>query len=161
MNKLSPKSVAQNFEAEMDALLSYHSRATAAFVGSATAAADISLMNEQLFLFAAISFESALSDLYFAYVNKDSSAFVAAKEQKIKKHVEEAFGPWYSAKVSIPHSQHISAGELYPLLDPRGFNVTFQNTRRMVAQARKNLLPEYAAKYTHRSHPLNESWLIA
>lgn len=147
MNKLNTASVAEAFQNEIDQLLAYYGRATSAFRGSPAESSDISLLNEQVFLSAAVSFESALSDLYFAYVNKDSSLFVAAKEQKIKESLTESFGSWYASKISIPHLRHISAGELYPLLDPRGYNITFQNARKMVAQARKNLLPAHADKY--------------
>lgn len=147
MNKLKPTSVADAFVHEIDVLLAYHARATNAFRGSATESGDISLLNEQVFLFAAISFEAALSDLYFAYVNKDSTLFISAKEQQIRDSVAENFGAWYASRISIPRSKHIKADELYPLLDPRGYNITFQNTRRMIAQARKNLLPEHSAKY--------------
>lgn len=148
MNKLNPINVADAFQNEIDLLLAYYDRATRALGGSATESSDISLLNEQVFLSASISFEGALSDLFFAYVNKDSSCFVAAKEQKIKASLAENFGAWYASKISIPHLKHIKAEDLYPLLDPRGYNITFQNTRNMIAQARKNLIPAYAAKYT-------------
>lgn len=147
MNKLNPANVADAFEQEVDILLAYYDRATIALRGTTTESADISLLNEQVFLTAAISFEGTISDLFFAYVNKDSSQFLATKEQKIKENVAETFGNWYAAKISVPHSKHLKADELYPLLDPRGYNITFQNTRNMVAQARKNLPPVYADKY--------------
>lgn len=147
MNKLNPASIASSFENEMNQLLAYYDRATNALRGSPTESGDISILNEQVFLSAAVSFESTLSNLYFAYINKDSSLFIAAKEQKIKGSLTETFGPWYASKISIPHSKHIKADELYPLLDPRGYNITFQNARNMVAQAKKNLLPMYASKY--------------
>lgn len=147
MNKLNPTKIATTFEAEIDELLAYYLRARTAFGSAPTAKADVSLLSEQVFLFAAISFEGALSDIYFAYVNKDSSLFLANKEQKIKSAISEAFGPWYSSKVTIPYVKHLSADDLYPLLDPRGYNITFHNMRNMVAQAKKNLLPAFGAKY--------------
>jgi hypothetical protein len=147
MNKLNPASIAEAFQNEIDQLLAYYDRATNALRGSPTEGGDISMLNEQVFLSAAVLFESTLSDLYFAYVNKDSSLFIAAKEQKIKDSLTETFGTWYASKISIPHLKHIKADELYTLLDPRGYNITFQNARNMVAQAKKNLLPAYANKY--------------
>lgn len=147
MNKLSPANIASAFELEVEELLAYCSRASTAFRSTNTAKSDISLLNEQVFLFAAISFEGALSDIYFAYINKDSSRFLAKKEQKIKDAVATEFGPWYSAKVSIPHQKHMAADDLYPLLDPRGYNITFSNMRNMVVQARRNLSPNFSAKY--------------
>lgn len=147
MNKLNSISIAAAFEAEVDILLAYYARARTAFSSAATAKSDISLLNEQVFLFAVISFEGALSDIYFAYVNKDSSQFLAKKEQKIKEAVASEFGQWYSSKVSIPHVKHMPAGDLYPLLDPRGYNITFANMRGMVTQAKRNLAPAFAVKY--------------
>lgn len=147
MNKLNPAKIASSFASEVDGLLAYYGRACAAFGSAATAKNDISLLNEQVFLFAAISFEGALSDIYFAYVNKDSSWFLAKREQKIKDAVAGEFGSWYSAKVSIPHVKHMPADDLYALLDPRGYNITFSSMRNMVAQAQRNLQPAFAAKY--------------
>ncbi|WP_323915096.1 hypothetical protein [Aeromonas caviae] len=147
MNKLNPKSIAENFENEVNKLLEYHKRAKTAFKSTQTAKNDISLLNEQVFLFAAVSFETALSDLYFAYMNKDSSYFMAATEQRIKTTLTNSFGEWYSSRISIPHTKHIKADELYPLLDPRGYNITFQNFRKMISQSMKNLSPAFSHKY--------------
>lgn len=147
MNKLNPENIANTFEKEINQILAYYDRATSALRGLPTESNDISLLNEQVFLSAAVSFEGALSDLYFAYINKDSSCFLAVKEQKIKDSLTENFGSWYASKISIPHLKHIKADELYSLLDPRGYNITFNNTRNMVAQARRNLLPEFGKKY--------------
>ena len=148
MNKLNPQTVAIEFEAEINKILSYLSRTSTLLKNTTTEAADLSLLNEHVFLTAAISFESVISDLYFSYINKDSTLFIANKEQAIKKSIEESHGSWYANKISIPHLKHISAGDLYPLLDPRGFNITFKNARQMVSQAKKNLHPSFVCKYT-------------
>ncbi len=147
MNKLNPKNIADNFCTQTDKLLAYYRRAQIAFSASNENQGDISLLSEQVFLSVAVSFEGALSDLYFAYVNKDSSSFFASKEKKIVATITETCGQWYGARVAFPNVKHLKASELYPLLDPRGYNITFNNTRNMIAQAKKNLIAAHAAKY--------------
>ena len=147
MKKLSPSKIRDAFNTEADDLLGFYSRTLTGFRGLNSEKSDSSLLSEQVFLFAAISFESVLSELFFAYVNIDASAFVAAKEQKIKDIVANEFGIWYSSKMALPALKHIKADELRPLLDPRGYNITFRNAKNMVAQARKNLILSHSTKY--------------
>lgn len=147
MNKLNPKDVASGFDAEITKLLDYYRRSAASLVGTATEKLDSSLLAEHVFLSAAISFEGALSDLYFAYTNKDSSVFIAKKQSLIQEAVKRDFGDWYASKISLGSIKHIKADDLYPLLDPRGHNITFYDAKQMIDRAGKNLLPAHAAKY--------------
>ena len=147
MNKLSPEDVANKFEAEVTRLIDYYSRSVAALTGSPTEKSDTSLLAEHVFLSAAISFEGALSDIFFAYTNIDSSAFVAKKESLVKELVKKEYGSWYADKINFGTVKHINAGDLYPLLDPNGHNITFYDGRKMVDRAEKNLIPAHAAKY--------------
>lgn len=147
MNKLNPKDVANEFDAEITKLVDYYLRSAASLVGSATEKSDASLLAEHVFLSAAISFEGALSDLFFAYTNKDSSVFIAKKQTLIQEVVKREFGDWYASKVSLGSIKHIKAGDLYPLLDPNGHNITFYDAKKMNDRASKNLLPAHAAKY--------------
>lgn len=147
MKKLNPKDVADDFESEIARLIDYYSRSSTALVGSATEKSDTSLLTEHVFLAAAISFEGALSDIYFAYTNIDSSAFIQKKEALIKDLVKKEFGQWYADKFELGSIKHIKTAELYPLLDPRGYNISFYDGRAMVEKADKNLIPAHAAKY--------------
>lgn len=105
------------------------------------------MLAEHVFLSAAITFEGALSDLFFAYTNIDSSAFISKKESLIKEQVKKDFGVWYANKINFGTVKHIKTGELYPLLDPNGHNITFYDGRKMVDRAEKNLTPGHSAKY--------------
>lgn len=147
MNKLNPKDVASEFDSETTKLVDYYRRSAASLVGSATEKSDASLLAEHVFLSAAISFEGALSDLFFAYTNKDASVFIAKKQSLIQESVKREFGDWYAKKVNLGSIKHLRAGELYPLLDPNGHNITFYDAKKMIDRASKNLLPVYAAKY--------------
>lgn len=147
MNKLNPTDVAEKFEAEIAKIIDYYKRSASALMGSSTEKSDTSLLAEHVFLSAAISFEGALSDLFFAYTNIDSSAFIAKKESLIKEQVKKDFGVWYSNNINFGTVKHIKAGELYPLLDPNGHNITFYDGKKMVDRAEKNLIPTHSDKY--------------
>lgn len=148
MKKLNPKDVADNFEGEVKKLIDYYSRSAAALVGVATEKSDTSLLAEHTFLAAAIAFEGALSDIYFAYTNIDSSAFIRNKESQIKDLVRREFDEWYADKIQFGTVKHIKARELYPLLDPYGHNIAFYDGKKMVDKAKSNLIPAHSAKYT-------------
>lgn len=148
MRKLNPEDIADNFEKEVTALLDYYTRSVSALRGSSTEKSDVSMLTEHIFLATAISFEGALSDLYFAYTNIDSSRFIAAREAIIKESIKKDFGDWYADKFNLGAIKHIKVDELYPLLDPRGFNITFHDAKQMVDKAKKQLDQAYAAKYT-------------
>jgi hypothetical protein len=61
--------------------------------------------------------------------------------------VTKEYGQWYANRINLGTIKHIKADELYPLLDPRGHNITFYDGKTMVDRARKNLIPAHAAKY--------------
>jgi hypothetical protein len=148
VNKLNPEDVADAFEAEVTKLIDYYARSVAVLSGTPTEKSDTSLLAEHVFLSAAISFEGALSDMFFSYTNKDSSAFVGRKESLIKELVKREHGEWYANKIQIGTIKHIKASELYPLLDPNGHNITFYDGKKMIEKARKCLIDVHAAKYT-------------
>ncbi|MBK8214455.1 MAG: hypothetical protein IPK71_12000 [Myxococcales bacterium] len=147
MNKLNPKDVADDFDAEIRKLVDYYLRSAKSLVGLPTEKSDTSLLAEHVFLSGAILFEGALSDLYFSYINKDSSVFIAKKQSLIQDLVKREFGVWYAGKIGLGSIKHIKAADLYPLLDPRGHNITFYDAKQMIDRAGKNLLPAHAAKY--------------
>lgn len=148
MKKLNPNDVADSFEHEITRLIDYYSRSSSSLAGSPTEKSDTSLLTEHVFLAVAISFEGALSDIYFAYTNIDSSVFVSKKETQIKESVKKEFGQWYADKFNLGTIKHIKTADLYPLLDPRGHNITFYDGKTMVDKAKKNLTAGHSAKYT-------------
>ena len=137
MNKLNPVDVADRFESDITKLVDYYNRSVEALAGTPIEKSDRSLLAEHVFLSAAISFEGALSDLFFAYANIDSSAFIAKKEGSIKDQVRREFGQWYADKIAFGTVKHLKASELYPLLDPHGHNITFYDAKKMVDRATK------------------------
>lgn len=147
MKKINPESVLENFEGEIDNLAGFLQRVSNALRGSATEKGDLSRLSENVFISAAVAFEGFFSDLFLAYANKDSRPFLTAKEVEIKKAIKEQFGDWYSPKYNIGAVKHLSIKELYPLLDPKGWNITFKNCRSMVSRSKKLLAPQYALKY--------------
>jgi hypothetical protein len=62
--------------------------------------------------------------------------------------VKKEFGQWYADKFNLGTIKHIKTADLYPLLDPRGHNITFYDGKTMVDKAKKNLNAAHSAKYT-------------
>lgn len=147
MKKINPESVLESFESEIDTLVGFLQRVSNALRGTPSEKADLSRLSESVFISAAVAFEGFFSDLFLAYVNKDSRPFLTSKENEITKAIKEQFGDWYSSKYKIGIVKHLNIKELYPLLDPKGWNITFQNCRGMVSRAKKLLDPQYTAKY--------------
>lgn len=147
MKKINPESVLESFESDIDTLVGFLQRVSNALKGTNKEKADLSRLAENVFMSAAVAFEGFFSDLFLAYVNKDSRPFLTAKETEIAKIIKEQFGDWYSSKYKIGVVKHISIKELYPLLDPKGWNITFKNCRSMVSRAKKLHDPLYSAKY--------------
>src|SRR5713101_5956457 len=137
MRKINPTSVASTFCKDIDAMIDYYNRCEVAFKGRTTKKSDMSLLSETVFLSASVAFEGMLSDMFLAYVNKNSEPFIMAKEREIKEKIESDYGCWYSSKISIGKNKHIKVKELYPLLDPKGYNITFNNARNMVVRSKK------------------------
>ncbi|MEO5342247.1 MAG: hypothetical protein H7842_02720 [Gammaproteobacteria bacterium SHHR-1] len=48
-----------------------------------------------------MAFETFLSDLFLAYINKKSINYQNTQESKIKKLIKEEFGDWYSNRISL------------------------------------------------------------
>lgn len=149
MKKINPQSVLENFESEIDSLVGFFNRVGNALKGTSKEKWDRSRLAENVFVSAAVAFEGFFSDLFLSYVNKDSRQFLKAKELEISKAIKSQFGEWYSLKYSIGVTKHLKLKELYPLLDPRGWNITFKNCRNMVSSSKKFHAQQFALKYVN------------
>lgn len=131
MNKKRPDQIRTIYSEEADSLIAFYRDAAAGFSGGAHEKRNLTTLSELVFLNAYVAFETFLSDLFMAYINKKSINYQNERETKIKKVIKEEFGDWYSNRVSLSKVQHLKAEEVENLLDPRGFNITFSSSEQI------------------------------
>lgn len=150
MRKIDPRGVRDAFDSEMNDLLSYFDRVAQALAGTGHEQGDISRLAETMFLAAFVSFERFLSDLFFAYMNRDFSAYQRDLSQRVHNSVRERFGQWSSARIRFNPKQHVNMPELENILDPDGWNLTFKNVVELRDKADRWL----ATRHRNRVHSL-------
>lgn len=106
------------------------------------------LIAEYSFLAAAILLEGYISDLFIAYINRDSSRF---RGYLLPKMTIEATDPHAkSAKdfAEIVIKPHLVADEIRAVLDSRDFNITFPTVADMKAKAGQWLADPHKGYFT-------------
>lgn len=88
------------------------------------------LIAEYLLVAVATLFEGFLSDLFVAYINRDSEKFRGFLIGKISIAAEDEY-----AKRAVKHVErsmpHLSVDRIKEILDPTGYNITFKSTAKM------------------------------
>ncbi|WP_421192437.1 hypothetical protein [Aeromonas jandaei] len=131
MNKRRPDDIKINFENEVNSLIDFYRKSENGLRGQEHEGKNITILSELVFLNTYVSFETFLSALFTAYVNKKPINYQNSQEAKIKKLVKEHFGDWYSNKISMSKIPHLKAEDVESLIDPKGFNLTFNSTEEM------------------------------
>lgn len=151
MRKIDPADVRTDFHDEIDELITHFKRIASATSGSPTEQGDLSHLAETTFLSAFVSFERFLSDLFFAYMNRDFSAYQRDLAGRIQGSVEDKFGAWAKARIAFSSKKHVSVPELEGIIDPDGFNLTFSKAQDIRDKATRWL----AAPHQARIHSLS------
>ncbi|MEG0010191.1 MAG: hypothetical protein RR721_14810 [Aeromonas sp.] len=131
MNKKRPDDIRLNFESEVNSLIDFYQKSENGLKGQEHEGKNLTILSELVFLNTYVSFETFISDLFIAYINKKSINYQNKQEAKIKKLVKEHFGDWYSNKISMNKVPHLKAEDVERLIDPQGFNLTFNSTEEM------------------------------
>jgi hypothetical protein len=88
------------------------------------------LVAEYLFVATATLFEGYLSDLFVAYINRDSEKLRGFLISKISIDAEDEY-----ARRAVKHVEssipHLSVDRIKEILDPSGYNITFKTTAKM------------------------------
>jgi len=151
MRKIDPAGVRTDFHDEIVELIDHFRRVASALSGSPNELGDLSRLAETTFLSAFVSFERFLSDLFFAYINRDFLAYQGDLSERIQTSVGNKFGAWAKARVAFNSKKHVNVPELEGILDPDGFNLTFSNAQDIRAKATRWL----AAPHRARVHSLS------
>ena len=131
MNKKRPNEIRKGFENEADSFINFYTTAASGLIGQAHEDKNLTILSELIFLNTYVAFETFISDIFMAYINKSSMSYQNFQEAKIKKLVKEEYGDWYSNRISMSKSLHLKADEVESLIDPKGFNLTFSSTNEM------------------------------
>jgi hypothetical protein len=102
-------------------------------------------LSELQLLAAVVYWEGFLTDLFVAYLNRDSARFTNDLRQRISQSVEGKFGRTAAANVSFKVGPHLNRDTVINLLDPQGRNLSFSSADDLLAKARQ-LLPRATAQ---------------
>lgn len=146
MNKKNPGQIKRLFDSEAIELRQFFWDARAGVSGTSHPKRHVTTLSELVFLNAYVSFETFVSDLFLAYVNKDATVFQNSQEKRIRHLVKEDLGNWYKDRVTLTRERSLNADTVETLLDPNGYNVTFGSAEEMKRLAGKWLAPGYRRK---------------
>jgi hypothetical protein len=144
MRKIKPSDVIDDFKSQIDELSEYFGRVDAAIAGTTTRQKDISLLAEQSFVTAAVAFESFLSDLFVAFINRNPSKLQTEYESRIKESVKTKYGQWHSSQVKFVGVKHLSVDQISEIMDKDSRNITFSSAATMKAEASAWLPKDFA-----------------
>lgn len=147
MRKIRPNDVIDDFRSQATELLDYFGRLSTALNNTANELSDRSTLAEQTFLNAATAFEGFLSDVFIAFLNRDSSQYQDDVFNRLKSSVKEKYGEWHSLRLSYGKVKHIGAADVKELLDPTGWNVTFKSAEVLKTKANEWLKTSVANKF--------------
>lgn len=143
MRKIRPQDVVDDFVQQLDDLASYFDRIKQALHGQPNEKSDLNKLAEQSFVSSAVALEGFLSDIFLAFVNRDSSQLLAEYQDQIRNSAAEKYNRWIADRVQVAPVRHINVNTLQKLLDKRGRNVTFGNAARLKQQAQSLLAQPY------------------
>ena len=156
MRKVDPGDVTAAFVTNSTALMEYMGRTRRAveymgrtrrtLLGNLHEQKDISRLASTTFLSLYVSFETFLSDLFLAYLNRDFSQYQTWLANSIDKSTEKNFGPWAARRTPFVRVKNVAVAELEVIVDPSGRNLTFSSVEVIRKKAREWLSPAYSAR---------------
>jgi hypothetical protein len=139
MRKLDPGAIREDFESALHDV----EMANDAVLAAGVTRTIQKLVTESSMLAAAVFWEGFVSDLFIAFVNRDTSAYASFAEVAVRQHAQTKFGADVVKAVSLELERHISAERVRLLLDSRGYNVTFKTGADLIQRARDWLALPY------------------
>lgn len=116
--------------------------------GSSMPTASKKLITEYSVLSAAVLWEGYISDLFVAYLNQDSSQFIAHLTPLISMTAEDAVAKRALSLATVKLKNHFTVADLRNVLDSRDYNVTFPSTAKLKEAAGKYLIPAHKSYFT-------------
>ncbi len=140
MRKVDPTDVLDDFVSAIDDLEVVYRDV----IGSGPKDQTVLTTAELVVMSAAVLWEGVVSDLFAGYINRDSSRFRAHLEGRVRDSVKNKFGADASAYLILSFPKHLKKQQVYGLLDPRDYNLTFDSPADLIMRAGE-ILPAAAA----------------
>ena len=114
--------------------------------GTSHEASDLSQFASNSFVSLYVAFEGFLSDLFLAYLNRDSSALKADLSSRVSQSVQTKFGKAVSSRTWMTFSRHLSVDTIAGLVDPDARNLEFTSCEAMKLKAKQLLSPVHRSR---------------
>ncbi|KAF0173706.1 MAG: hypothetical protein FD161_3751 [Limisphaerales bacterium] len=147
MRKRDLDSVLGDFKSDLKSLKTFYKKAHTGLEAQDEGKSQHGTLCELVFHSAYVAFETYVSSLFVAYINKDASAFSAAQEKRILSLVEQEVGVWHKDRTKFSPEPHIPMERVEELIDPNGYNLTFKSASEMKKRAKKWLAPNHASGF--------------
>ena len=146
MRKISPDDVRDDFRRQLSDMTSFHNKGFTAFASES----DQSTLTEHSLLAAAVSWESFVSDMFIAYINRDATRFKTQLRSSFDTHIKTAATPKrvFDAFGSLTFPNHLKKADVQALANSVGNNITFPNFDELEQRADSWLVPAHAAKFS-------------
>ena len=146
MRKISPDSVRNDFRQQIADLTSFYNTGMNGFL----AKKDKSAFVENCLLVTAVAWESFVSDMFIAFVNRDATSFKTHMENSLREHLKDSGMPKraFDAFGSLRFPTHLDKIQVQSLADSSGNNITFSTYEKLEEKAAVWLTPIHGAKFS-------------
>jgi len=146
LRKISPDSVRDDFRQQLANLIVFHSTGFPAF----SSETDQSTLTEHCLLAAAVAWEGFISDMFIAFINRDSTRFKEHLKASFEEHIGTSATPRrvFDAFGSLNLPVHLKKVDVLTLANSVGNNITFSHFDDLEQRANTWLIADHAAKFS-------------
>lgn len=105
---------------------------------------------EQMFFFAAVTWEQFLHDLFVTYVNNDPEQVRGSLLKDVRDLAEKRLGKDVASRIGIDLDQ-LNMQQAAAILDKDGRNLTFRNSKELVIAAERWLVTKRSRRFSSMS----------
>jgi hypothetical protein len=138
LRKINPNDVRADFDSKTLNVRDFHEKLDA----SLDVMSDKSTLAEATLLRLAVLWEGFLSDLFVAYINRNSSKFSEHLEISLESQLQGKGGRIYNQFGTLNIPTHLTKDDIYEILDADGFNITFRSASEIRDKATKWLVED-------------------
>lgn len=148
MNKIDTNKIKKDFVSRVDAKKAWFDRIASLTTGTATELTDLNFLCENFLTSVYVEFECLISDLFHGYINNDPKTYLSFIEAAIKSSIGDRYSTWHADHIRFNPPKHINSNQLRTLLDPKNWNITFNNTTELKNRAKDWLIPDHEANFS-------------
>ena len=149
MRKIQPSFVKKDFDSGIEDLRAFYLAADEGISGDK----NKSFLAESTVLSGAVLWKGFLSDLFVAYINRDSSQFVVHLRNSFEGNLAGKQKRIYDKYVTLGLPSHVTKKDIGELTDASGSNITFRDYEEIVEGAKRWLAVKERGKIVGVSGP--------